>query len=191
MIVGAGGTCRACVYALHKNLGMEPIYLLNRDESEVQDVLKQFPNYPIRIIDPHSKSPEDLPQSIQVVVNAVPDIAPATSEEKDVRRILTSIITMQSTHPVAGQILLDMCYKPRWTSVLDLANKNKWTTVSGIEAMIRQALEQVVLWTGIPKTRSTRKASYDRKLGSFRKTSYPKILLFLVLVMLINYLLNS
>src|SRR5579859_3271280 len=38
MVIGGGGTTRSAVYSLHKYLGCNPIYLVNRDDQEVRDV---------------------------------------------------------------------------------------------------------------------------------------------------------
>jgi quinate dehydrogenase len=41
-IIGGGGTTRAAVYALGR-LGIERIWLINRDPTETEEIIKQFP----------------------------------------------------------------------------------------------------------------------------------------------------
>ncbi|TVY13510.1 Quinate dehydrogenase, partial [Lachnellula arida] len=41
MVIGGGGTCRAAVYALKTYVGCDEVYLVNRDMSEVEQVINE------------------------------------------------------------------------------------------------------------------------------------------------------
>ncbi|OCT53312.1 Quinate dehydrogenase [Cladophialophora carrionii] len=147
LVVGGGGTCRAAVYALQKFMGCSPIYIINRDASEVEAVLRECharglgENLTYVSTTEQAKS---LPPP-GAVVSAVPDFAPITDNEKTVREILSIFLKAEEKGP-----LLEMCYHPTPdTQISRLALASGWQVIGGIEAMIGQGLAQASLWTGI------------------------------------------
>lgn len=147
MVIGGGGTTRAAVYALNKYLGCSPIYLVNRDVQEVQDVIEHFADMlPVKLIHISSVAAADQILTPKFAVGAIPDFPPTTPAEVTVREIATNVFAKE----VKG-IFLDMCYKPRWTTLLNIADKSGWKTVDGIQAMIGQGLAQVSIWSGIKR----------------------------------------
>jgi quinate dehydrogenase len=147
MVIGGGGTTRAAVYALNKYLGCSPIYLVNRDRTEVREVVEHFAGtLPVELIHLSSVAMADKISAPKFVVGAIPDFPPATPAEVTVREIATNVFAKDD----AG-VFLDMCYKPRWTTLLNIADRNGWKTVDGIQAMIGQGLAQVSIWSGIKR----------------------------------------
>jgi quinate dehydrogenase len=147
MIIGGGGTTRAAVYSLSKYLGCERVYLVNRDDQEVQDILDHFANLlPVELIHLSSVARADQIPSPKYIVGAIPDFPPATPAEVTVREIAKSVFAKE----VKG-VFLDMCYKPRWTTLLGIAEDNGWQTVEGIQAMLGQGFAQVSIWSGLPR----------------------------------------
>lgn len=89
-IIGSGGTCRSAVWALH-NLGLSPLYLLNRDEQETRDVVDHFSNMNIDLRPLHSleafayeRALRDQGKVGQIAcaVGAIPAFEPVTPSEK-------------------------------------------------------------------------------------------------------------
>lgn len=89
-IIGSGGTCRSAVWALH-NLGLSPLYLLNRDEQETKDVVDHFSNMNIDLRPLHSLESfayeralrdEGKIGQIACAVGAIPAFEPVTNSEK-------------------------------------------------------------------------------------------------------------
>lgn len=89
-IIGGGGTCRSAVWALH-NLGLSPLYLLNRDESETQEVVEHFKPLGIDLRPIHSlqacSEERRLREAgnvgpIAAAVGAIPAVEPETHGEK-------------------------------------------------------------------------------------------------------------
>jgi len=147
MVIGGGGTTRAAVYALNKYLGCSPIYLVNRDPREVRDVVDHFANtLSVELIHLSSAAAADKIPSPKFIVGAIPDFPPATHAEFNVREIAMTIFAKE-----AKGVFLDMCYKPRWTTLLNIADMSGWKTVDGVEAMIGQGLAQVSIWSGIER----------------------------------------
>lgn len=145
LIVGAGGASRAAVYALSCHLNTPTIYLLNRDDSEVEallhDTLKMSPALTIV----HVKSLEQAKNldSPFYVVGTIPDFEPRTEAERNVATILEHFLERSNQG-----VLLDMCFKPRRTRMIKLAEKLGWPTVEGTHVIGYQIHMQWKLWAG-------------------------------------------
>lgn len=149
VIVGAGGACRAAVYALYEELGCTPIYVVNRDEEEVrvlrQETEKEY-GEGLKMV--HVERVEQVAGLLEkaapgYMVGTVPDAEPVTAEEKEVHRIVEAFLDA----PFKG-VLLDMCFKPRQTRFLKMAGPRGWATVEGTEVIGHQMPEQYRLWCG-------------------------------------------
>lgn len=145
LIVGAGGASRAAAYALNIHLSCPTIYILNRDDAEVESLLadtKKMTPAP-KII--HVKSLEEASalETPYYIVGTVPDFEPQTKAEKEVATILAHFLS-RDTHGV----LLDMCFKPRRTRMIKLAETHGWPTVEGTHVIGYQIQEQWRLWAG-------------------------------------------
>jgi quinate dehydrogenase len=148
MVIGGGGTTRAAVYALNKYLGCSPVYLVNRDEQEVRDVIDHFADkLQVKLIHLSSVAQADKIEAPNYIVGAIPDFPPTTPAEITVREIATNVFRKEPKG-----VFLDMCYKPRWTTLLGIAQESGWETVDGIEAMISQGLAQISIWSGLSRS---------------------------------------
>lgn len=165
LIVGGGGTCRAAIYALQVFMGCSPIYIINRDEREVEAVLQECRGRGAATDLIHVKTVEQariLPAP-GAVVSAVPDFPPVTEAEKVVREILRIFLC-------SGEkgALLEMCYHPSPdTEISKLALEARWQVIGGVEAMIGQGLAQASLWTGIEiddKLRNVSREAVERQM---------------------------
>ena len=150
LIVGAGGASRAAVYALFAELECGEIYVVNRDAQEVADLLSDAQAYA-------SSSSSRQPKLIHVttvsdaesfptpyyIVGTVPDFEAKTKEELEARAILEAFLKKDQKG-----VLLDMCYKPRNTRVLNLGKEHGWKTVDGTGVIGHQTEEQWRLWAG-------------------------------------------
>lgn len=74
----------------------------------------------------------------------VPDFEPQTADELTARSCFEVFLKKGESKGV----LLDMCYKPRWTRNRKLAESYGWTTVDGVEVIGHQIQEQWRLWAG-------------------------------------------
>lgn len=148
LLIGAGGASRAAVYAFAAHLHCPTIYLLNRDDAEVADLIRDA-----RKITPspnivHIKSVE---QAISLetpyyIVSCIPDFPPKSASELAVAAILEHFLS----RPSKG-VLLDMCFKPRQTRNIKLAEKLGWPTVDGTHVIGYQIDQQWKLWAGEEK----------------------------------------
>ena len=139
IVIGAGGAARAAVYALIRKFGVEVIYILNRDEEEVELLRRdceRMAKLGSNIDMIHVRSVEQAGEfpTPSIVVGTVPDFEPSTDGEKAVKDILSSFLARDGDKGV----LLDMCYKPRRTRHIQLAEKHGWRTVRGTAVIVHQ-----------------------------------------------------
>lgn len=140
LIIGAGGTSRAAIYAL-QSLGTKKIYLFNRTRSSAQALVDAFPDAKIDLVE-SLESWSGTPPTI--VVSTVP--AQATSTEQDVTG---SVYLPESIFEAHSGIVVDMAYKPAETPLLTLAKTvgKGWQIVRGVEVLLEQGYCQFELWT--------------------------------------------
>lgn len=148
LVIGAGGAARAALYALIHRFGAKQIYVVNRDDDEVEQLIQDCEQitagFAIPII--HVKSVDQARelQSPTCIIGSVPNFEPKTSEEKAVQGVLTSFLAREGEK----RVMLDMCYKPRWTRNLKLAHEYGWPTVSGMDVVGWQVEALWRLWVG-------------------------------------------
>ncbi|RPB10977.1 Pentafunctional AroM protein [Morchella conica CCBAS932] len=156
LVIGAGGTSRAAVYALH-NMRYNTIYIINRSVANLQPIIDAFPaEYNIIAV----KTLEEA-QAISVkpvtAVSTVPADKPIDAATK---AILTELLKVNPTDSQKERVLAEMAYKPRHTEVMELAEEAGWKTVPGLEALTGQGVKQFEVFTGgiIPDYEQARQA---------------------------------
>ncbi|KAH8996222.1 Pentafunctional AroM protein [Lactarius akahatsu] len=125
LVIGAGGTARAAIYALH-SLGATRIYLFNRTR----------------------RSAEGIVVAPSVIVSTVPASATTTNEG-----VPNALLLPSALFSAEAGVVVDMAYKPAETPLLKLAKTavpadRTWRTVAGIEVLLEQGFQQFELWTG-------------------------------------------
>ncbi|KAJ2857337.1 hypothetical protein GGI22_003541, partial [Coemansia erecta] len=130
LVIGAGGTARAALYALH-TLGVRHVSLFNRTAAHAELLATQF---------------EDLFETLQVVKSLRDDSMPRPTYI--VGTIPGSDLEIpDELFAVANGVALDMAYKPRWTPLLEAAQWRKWKVVHGVAVLVEQGVRQLELWT--------------------------------------------
>ncbi|KAK4687224.1 pentafunctional AROM polypeptide, partial [Tremellales sp. Uapishka_1] len=138
LVIGAGGTCRAALYAVAK-LGAKTVYLFNRTKANAEKVKADLPaEFNITVVD----SMSSLSSKPSIIVSTVP--GQSLTMDSSAEGIYLDPSIMGGTIGVA----IDLAYKPHQTALLGLAEKSGWKTVSGVEILILQGLKQFELWTG-------------------------------------------
>ncbi|TVY30334.1 Quinate dehydrogenase [Lachnellula hyalina] len=144
MVIGGGGTCRAAVYTLKTYIGCDEVYLVNRDRSEVEQVVKECKTKGfgdgLRFVESVEEAERLL--GPKVVVSAIPDIPPKSEAEIRTRNIVQTLLGKKEKG-----VILEMCYHPSPdTAIARIARTNEWQVIEGTEAMIWQGLEQEKVW---------------------------------------------
>jgi pentafunctional AROM polypeptide len=145
LIIGAGGTARAALYALHA-LGAQHIYIFNRTRSKAQELADAFPDIHVSLVDELGKWPNAGP-SPNVIVSTLPPTA-TTTDSNDTRNAVYLPTTLFD--PDHEGVVLDAAYKPAETPLLALASKvaKSWTRAQGVDLLLEQGYKQFELWTG-------------------------------------------
>lgn len=144
LIIGAGGTSRAAIYAL-KQIGCDTIYMLNRTTEKLQKLKSEFSEeYKIVVVE-SAEQTESIKEQVSVAVSCVPADKPLDPELLNKLERLLAKGTNSSFKPT----LLDAAYKPSVTPIMKLArDKFNWNIVPGAEMLVHQGVEQFSKWTG-------------------------------------------
>jgi len=141
LVIGAGGTARAALYALQQ-LGVKKIYLHNRTSSKARSLVEALPGMPIEVIE-SLEGPEMRGALPTVIISTVPTSATTRESGK------TGLVYLgESLFSAGGGVAVDVAYEPAETPLLELAKEKGWSTVSGVEVLIEQGEEQFERWTG-------------------------------------------
>lgn len=158
--IGGGGAARSAIHAMH-TMGLAPIYLMNRDQSEIDALFECFPHLPLvhlkNIAQAEAKLAELGSPPIVAIVGAIPAYLPATDAERGVYTMITHVLTQPYSSgdnsnllhglPLPRQrLFLDMAYRPRNTPLLQIAAALDWEPIGGVQAMIEQGLAQSRMW---------------------------------------------
>ncbi|KAF8851165.1 hypothetical protein BDZ45DRAFT_155615 [Acephala macrosclerotiorum] len=144
MVIGGGGTSRAAVYALKHFLECGEIYLVNRDKSEVDQVISECTSKGFGDGLHYVGSVEEAQQleGPRVIVSAIPDFPPKTEDENRTREVIETMLGKETKGAI-----LEMCYHPSPnTAIAGISSKSGWQVIPGVEAMIWQGLEQDKVW---------------------------------------------
>lgn len=136
LILGAGGTSQAAIYAFHA-MKFKTIYVLNRTRQNAEKVLARFgPEYNVHLLE----ETEPLP-----VVKAVMGCVPGDRElPTDVMTRIKDIMALNTS----GGYLLEAAYKPDITPLMKIGMSLNWVVIPGRELLVLQGLEQFRIWNG-------------------------------------------
>lgn len=144
LVYGGGGASRAAVYALHTYLGCPQVYVVNRFEHEIVELMAAMKRngFTGEIIPVTSIEQARQLSRPHLAVLSVPDVPPHTPQEKHAREILG--VFMETPGHV-----IEMCYYPSVkTALYKDFEAAGWHVILGVEPMIYQGIAQQALWTG-------------------------------------------
>ncbi|KAF8316173.1 Pentafunctional AroM protein [Clavulina sp. PMI_390] len=177
LVIGAGGTSRAAIYALHQ-LGVGHIYIYNRTQRAAHELVQSFPaEYNLTVLEALDEYPNGAPS---IIVSSVPATATSLTKQEGTLLLQKSIFSSPE-----GGVVIDMAYKPADTPLLQLANSVSdelaaiprlepppgevappvptWTRVPGIAILLEQGYRQFEMWTTRKAPRGAiQKAVWDR-----------------------------
>eukprot|EP01134_Creolimax_fragrantissima_P004938 CFRG4938T1 len=142
LVLGAGGTARAAVYALLQ-MGVRDVYIYNRTLHKSATLAHEFGAKVTAI-----KTLNNCPSHVECVISTIP----ANAEVTLPRNVIASV-----------KIVLDAAYLPRRTALLRQAEDAGIPTVEGVEMLLEQAFCQFELWCGLAcPTKQMREALYRK-----------------------------
>ncbi|KAE9402614.1 Shikimate dehydrogenase [Gymnopus androsaceus JB14] len=144
LVIGAGGTSRAAIYALN-DLGAKVIYVWNRTRSRAEDIQASNPHINIQVLDTLGQWPNGIVPP-NVIVSTIPASETSLADEPD-RLFYPASLYAYRDGPA---IVLDLAYKPVETPLLKLAKITapNWDTAQGVEVLLQQGYAQFEKWTG-------------------------------------------
>lgn len=144
LVIGAGGAARSAIYALWTWMKPSEIYLVNRLKSEVRDLVsdleKSMPGIQLRHIETVDEARRI--QTPRVIIGTVPSEQPKDPGEVLSWDISHAFLTCRGS---VGAVL-DMCYHPVRTRLLQVAEQHGWKIMYGTEVLVNVAAAQNALW---------------------------------------------
>ncbi|KAJ3985566.1 Shikimate dehydrogenase [Lentinula detonsa] len=144
LVIGAGGTSRAAIYALN-DLGAKVIYVWNRTRSHAEELQSSNPDVNIQVIDELGHWPIGATHP-NVIVSTIPASETSLKDEPERLFYPASLFSYRD----GPAIVLDLAYKPVETPLLKLAKMtaSNWDTAQGVEVLLQQGYAQFEKWTG-------------------------------------------
>ncbi|KAJ2768498.1 hypothetical protein IWQ57_003514 [Coemansia nantahalensis] len=128
LVIGAGGTSRAALFALH-TLGVPRVRVFNRTAERARELVREF-------------------APLFAALTVVERLEDAAGAAYIVGTIPASDLCLPDALFGGVGVALDMAYKPRWTPLLEVASRRKWGVVHGVAVLIEQGIHQMERWTG-------------------------------------------
>ncbi|TAQ83825.1 hypothetical protein B7494_g7852 [Chlorociboria aeruginascens] len=143
LVIGAGGTARAAIYALH-SLSHSPIYILARTPSKLPGLVSSFPpDFNIIPLTTVSAAEElEVPPSV-----AIATVPAEKAIENNMREVLAALFRHEKG--CGKRVVLEMAYKPSVTPLMRMATDAGWVAIPGLEVLSAQGWYQFQKWTGI------------------------------------------
>ena len=143
LVIGAGGTARAAIYALHR-MNISPIYLCNRNPENIEKLRISLPaSFDIRPAARNGNS--STHNNITVAISTVPA---NVHLDPSLLNLIQEWLIADSGVSDTRRWFLEMAYEPRRTQLMELAEKYNWHSIPGLEVLVQQGIEQSRLWTG-------------------------------------------
>lgn len=138
IVIGAGGTSRAAIYALSQIPQIKEIRIWNRTKSKAQNLADEFG---AKLVSEFKDCLKSVENCNFIVVSCVPAGA---QEQMDIKGFFDNA----SQYPMG--IIVDMAYRPRNTLLLQAARTQPkpWFIAEGIQVLLEQGFEQFEIWTG-------------------------------------------
>ena len=142
LVLGAGGSSRAIVYALLMS-GCSEVAILNRTEAKALELADRYKKYfPHKAILGQQLSEENIrhAQDFHLVVNTT---SVGLGHQSDEMPWFSSVAF------APNQVVYDLIYNPPTTTLLKHAHKHGATTISGLGMLVHQGALAFSLWTGL------------------------------------------
>ena len=143
LLIGAGGSARAVLYALLKEFAPAEISIATRAIAKAEELSRHFqplaPGILIRTFTASSKLLEALVASATLLINA----SPVGMSPHGTASPLPAGIGFRPEH-----IVFDLIYSPPQTTLLQTAAAAGATTLGGIEMLLHQGARAFEIWTG-------------------------------------------
>lgn len=133
-LLGAGGSARACLYALQKNGAEVTIFARDVEKSQALSdefgvEIKEFPT-----------STDEIGSTYDIIINSTPLGMRGKAEGQT---------PLTSNQMKGAKLAYDLVYIPQETQFLKEAQLANVQTIGGLEMLLSQAVEQQRIWTNL------------------------------------------
>lgn len=141
LLIGAGGSARAIVYALVDQFGPAEIVIANRSSERAAELVRDLHPHAkgatLRSIAAEARDIDGVIAQASLIVNATPlGMSPAVAQ---------SPVSAQTKFQ-PGQIVMDTIYTPLETTLLGRARTCGARTISGLEMFLHQGARSFEIW---------------------------------------------
>ena len=196
MVIGAGGTARAAVYALRVGLGL-PVVIYNRSPDKARALAQELQaalprassgNGDIRGVACTADLSEAAVMSAVSDATSRPGLLPATQSRFALATVISTVpasaeftlpdwalpsSTASTSLPSAAghrPVVLDVVYKPPLTALVQQARGAGLTVVPGATMLVEQGVEQSERWTGRSAPRKVMfRAVWDNIMAGYER----------------------
>lgn len=147
LVLGAGGSARACSWALRE--GGASVSIWNRTPSRARELAREFD---LAVVEPLSEG-EPLPtRGFELIVNCTTvGLAEANDPDRSVGAEPPDLkpLPVVADGLEADQVVVDLVYGPSPTPLAAAARARGARLVDGIEVLVHQGAASLRLWTGL------------------------------------------
>ncbi|KAG0005001.1 3-dehydroquinate dehydratase (3-dehydroquinase) [Entomortierella chlamydospora] len=140
LVIGAGGTSRAALYALYR-LGVQDISIFNRTMVKAQAVADSFKDlFEVKVLGANDLLKHSTPRShFDLIVSTVPGTIDTSNMFDE---------SVFGGNEKKRGVAIEMAYTPRITRFLKLAGHAGWACVEGSQVLVEQGGWQALKWVG-------------------------------------------
>jgi shikimate dehydrogenase len=151
LVLGAGGSARAVVWALVTH-GAE-VTIWNRTQARAEALAHEFG---AEALEPTSDSSQASADSFDLIVNATTvGMGTSRGSAADLKSLPLGADSLSETHQ-----LVDLAYGPAETELARTARAHGATVIDGLEVLVRQGAASLRIWTGLePPIEAMRRAA--------------------------------
>ncbi|OLE38400.1 MAG: shikimate dehydrogenase [Actinobacteria bacterium 13_1_20CM_3_68_9] len=151
LVLGAGGSARAVVWALVTH-GAE-VTIWNRTQPRAEGLAQEFG---AEALEPTSDSSQASADSFDLIVNATTvGMGTSRGSAADLKSLPIGADSLSETHQ-----LVDLAYGPAETELARTARAHGATVIDGLEVLVRQGAASLRIWTGLePPIEAMRRAA--------------------------------
>ena len=152
VVLGAGGTSRAALYALSKIPQVQKVKVWNRTHSKAVELATEFNATAVQDLTQVLRQPQNKMMKRGPIVFIIVGTIPASAQSD----LPLKEMYQQASNDYGFGIVVDMAYRPRETPLLLSSQQleKSWNRVEGIEVLLEQGFEQFKIWTGIKAPQS-------------------------------------
>jgi shikimate dehydrogenase len=132
LVLGAGGSARAAVWAL-RDAGAERVLVWNRTSARAEQLARELGAHAVK-----------RPEAAEILINCTPvGLVPAAEPGADL-----AALGLGSSLLGDYRIVIDLVYGPRATPLVAAAQELGARTIDGLDVLVAQGALSLELWTG-------------------------------------------